>query len=236
MFGCDSDNVSDCLQTSGKLVHKEMSVQAFDKILVNRDVVLVVQQGIDHSVRIETGENLLNDIDVKIIDNQLQLTDNNTCNYVREYGITTIYVTVPDLKEIRSSTQYDISSKNVLVFDNLTLISEDYNEKESFPVGDFRLEVDTNKLRIVTNNISSQYISGKTNDLYVGYFAGAGRFEGANLIAQHVQISHRGSNDMIVNPQQSLTGVLRGVGDLISINRPSVVDVEQLYSGSLIFN
>jgi hypothetical protein len=40
---------------------------------------------------------------------------------------------------------------------------------------------------------------------------------------------------MIVNPQQSLTGLLRGTGDLISVNHPPIVDVEQLYTGHLIF-
>ena len=69
-----------------------------------------------------------------------------------------------------------------------------------------------------------------------GYFAGAGRFEGANLIAQHIIVFHRGSNDMIVNPQQSLSGELRGSGDLISVNTPLSVDVEQYYIGELIFD
>jgi len=235
-FTCNSEDAPDCFQTEGKAVQKEVNVQPFDKILVNRNITLVITQGNDYKVYIETGENLLNDIDVKVVDSQLQLSDNNTCNWIREYGITKIQVTTPDLKEIRSSTQYDIGSDGILSFNNLTIISEDFSEKETFTVGDFRLEVNTNKLRIVTNNISSQYISGQTEELYVGYFSGAGRFEGANLMAQHVEISHRGSNDMIVNPQQSLKGVLRGTGDLISVNRPPTVEIEQLYTGELILD
>ena len=56
-----------------------------------------------------------------------------------------------------------------------------------------------------------------------------------NLIAQNVDIFHRGSNDMIVNPHVSLSGELRGVGDLISVNEPPTVNVEQFYTGELIF-
>ena len=40
---------------------------------------------------------------------------------------------------------------------------------------------------------------------------------------------------MIVNPQQSLTGELRSSGDLISKNQPPIFDVEQFYTGQLIF-
>jgi len=40
---------------------------------------------------------------------------------------------------------------------------------------------------------------------------------------------------MFVNPQETLTGELRGTGDLISLNNPSVIEVEQYYTGKLIF-
>ena len=88
---------------------------------------------------------------------------------------------------------------------------------------------------VVANNISSFYISGTVTNLYVGFFSGAGRFQGENLIAQNVDIFHRGSNDVIVNPHVSLSGELRGVGDLISVNEPPTVNVEQFYTGELIF-
>ena len=178
---------------------------------------------------------MIDDIDVRVVDNQLQLTDKNTCNYVRDYGITKIYVTAPNVVEIRSSTQYEIGSIGTLNFNSLSLISEDFNEPDTFTVGDFRLDVNANTIRITTNNISSQYISGYTENLNIGYYSGAGRFEGSNLIAEHINVFHRGSNDMIVNPQQSLTGELRGSGDLISVNTPINVDIEQFYSGKLIY-
>ena len=107
---------------------------------------------------------------------------------------------------------------------------------ETFTIGDFRLQINSQKLRITSNNISSFYISGQTDDLLVNFFSGSGRFQGEDLIAQQVEVFHRGSNDMIVNPQLSLIGELRGTGDLISLNTPPTVEVEQFYTGRLIFN
>jgi len=40
---------------------------------------------------------------------------------------------------------------------------------------------------------------------------------------------------MIVNPQNSITGVIRATGDVISLNRPPIVDVDELFTGRLIF-
>ncbi|MEZ4795615.1 MAG: head GIN domain-containing protein [Flavobacteriaceae bacterium] len=235
IVACNSEDVFDCFQTEGNLVQQEIIVEAFERILVNRDVELIVKEGTEYKVVIETGDNLLNDIDVVVIGNQLQLSDNNTCNYVRDYGITKIYVTAPNLTEIRHSSQYDVSSEGVLTYPNLRIISEDFFEPENFTVGDFRLQVEVDKLNAVANNISSFYISGTVNNLIIGFFSGAGRFEGENLIAQNIEVFHRGSNDMIVNPQMSLSGELRGTGNLISVNQPPMVNVQQFYTGALIF-
>ena len=236
IIACNSEDASDCFQTEGNLVQQEIAVTSFDRILVNRDVELIVNEGTAYKVIIETGENLLNDVLATVVDNELQLTDYNYCNYVRAYGITKVYVTSPNLKSIRNSSQYEVSSDGVLTYPELSLVSEDFVVPDNFTVGDFRLQINNEKLNITSNNISSFYISGTVNNLFVGFYSGAGRFEGANLIAQNVNVYHRGSNDIIVNPQVSLSGELRGTGDLISVNEPPTVDVEQFYTGALIFN
>jgi hypothetical protein len=235
LFNCDSEDANDCFQKSGKIIQQEVVVADFEKIFVNRNIELILKEAPETHVLIETGENLLNDVEVVVVDNQLRLTDNNTCNYVRDYEPTKIYVSAPNIIDIRSSTQFDISSDGVLNYDNLKLFSEDFNSGSEFTMGDFRLQINSDNVRVISNNLSSFYISGETNKLNVGFYSGSGRFEGANLIAQEVTIFHRGSNDMIVNPQQSLIGELRGTGDLISKNHPPIVEVEQFYTGKLIY-
>lgn len=234
-FACDSENAWDCIQKSGDRIQREFPVGQFEAILVKRDIELILKQGQEFKVIVETGENLLSDISVKVVSNELQLTDHNTCNFVRDYGITKVYVTAPYIKSIRNSSQMDVRSEGILSFNELELISEDFNQPNSFTVGDFRLEVECAQLRIISNNIASFYISGKVDNLFVGFYSGAGRFQGEDLLAQYVDVFHRGSNDMIVNPQQSLSGELRGTGDLISVTHPSTLDVEQFYTGQLIF-
>lgn len=236
IVSCNSEDASDCFQTEGNIVQTEVMLADFERILVNRDVELIVKEGSEYKVVIESGSNLINDIEVIVVDNQLQLTDNNSCNYVRAYGITKIYVTAPNITQIRHSSQYDVSSDGVLSFPELNLISEDFAAPGSFTVGDFKLQVNAERIDIVANNISSFYISGTVNQLDINFFSGVGRFEGENLVAQNIEIYHRGSNDMIVNPQVSLSGELRGTGDLISVNEPPTVDVEQYYTGTLIFD
>ncbi|NQX85039.1 MAG: DUF2807 domain-containing protein [Flavobacteriaceae bacterium] len=235
VLSCDKENGWDCIQKSGTIIERTFSVEPFEKILVDRDVELILKEGSDFNVLIQTGENLIGDIEVNVIENRLELSDNNTCNYFRDYGITKIYVTAPNITEIRNSSQFEVSSDGVLTYPELRLLSEDFTESDAFAVGDFRLEVNTDQLQITSNSISSYYITGKANNLNISFFSGGGRFEGAHLIAQDVNVFHRGSNDMIVNPQQSLYGKMTGTGDVIVVNTPPTVDVEVLYIGSVVF-
>lgn len=234
IFSCDKEDAWNCIQTSGATVFQELTVAPFEKILVNRGIELVVKQGIDYKVEIETGANLINDIEVVVLDAQLQLTDHNTCNLVRDYGLTKMIVTTPLLSEIRSSTQYLTSSEGVLSFENLKLISENFNS-DYISSGDFNLNVNSQTLSIIANSLSVFKIHGSTDTLSVKFYGGVCEFKGTDLIAQHVQIFHRSSHNMEVNPQQSLAGEIRGIGDVISTQTPVVVDIEQFYTGQLLF-
>ncbi|WP_308990720.1 head GIN domain-containing protein [Mariniflexile litorale] len=235
-LSCNSENAGDCFQTTGTVIQQEINVSTFDKILVNRDIELIIKDGIEQKVVIETGENLLNDVEAVVEEGKLILTDNNSCNYVRNYGVTKVYVTAANITEIRSSTQYEVRSEGVLTYSNLTILAEDYNAPNSFTNGNFRLQIDNDAFNLVFNNLSNCFISGKTNNLNITFASGTSRFEGANLIAQNVIFWNRSSNDMIINPQQSLTGQISSTGNVISVTIPPVVDVQEVYKGRLIFN
>lgn len=236
MFACDSEDASNCFQTAGPIIQTEINVASFERILVNRDIELIVKQGAFQQVIIETGENLLNDVSTEVIEDQLVLIDNNTCNFVRDFGITKVFVTTPNLKEIRCSTQFEIKSDGILTFNDLTLVSENFTNPNDFAIGDFRLQLDVEDLQITANSLSFFYISGEVENLDLDFLGGNGRFEAQNLISQNVSVFHRGSNDMLINPQQSLTGTILSTGNVISFNQPPIVNVEEVFNGRLIFN
>ena len=89
---CSKENANDCIQNAGTTVQQEVSISDFDKILVNRDVELIIKEASEYQVIIETGEYFLNDVEASVVESELQLIDNNSCNYVRDYGITKVFV------------------------------------------------------------------------------------------------------------------------------------------------
>ncbi len=236
LFACNGENVPDCFQNAGDIVEQEFEVANFTKITVNPRIELILSQGPTQQVIVQTGEYLLPDIDVRVEGERLRLFNDNACNLTRDYGITKVFVTAPNITEIRNGSSLTVSSLGVLNYDNLRLVSEDFSNQDDLNTsGNFDIEVNSQNIDVVINNLSSVFISGTVDSLYVGYFSGDARFEGRDLIAQDVEIYQRSSNDMIINPQQSIIGEIRSTGDVILVNTPPIVEVQQFYTGQLIY-
>ncbi|WP_419212460.1 head GIN domain-containing protein [Maribacter sp. X9] len=233
---CNSENAPDCFQDTGDITRAEVSVADFDKITVFENITLIIKQGNIQKVEIETGEYLRNEVEAVVESGRLVLTDTNDCNYVRKYGTTVVYVTTPNLSEIRSSTGFPIKSDGMLSFNSLSLLSESFSVPEAATTdGSFDLELNVNSLGITVNGIAYFKIKGEATNFNLNIAAGDSRIDAAQFIAQNVNLNHRGSNDLLINPQVKLIGVLRGTGDVLSYNRPTEVSVEELYNGRLIF-
>ena len=236
LLACNSDAAPDCLQNSGEVIKMEVSVPSFSKITVFEKVGLIIKQGDTQKVEIETGEFLFEEVSATVEEDRLILQNENGCNLFRDYGITKVYVTSQNITEIRSSTGLAVQSDGPLGFDELTLLSESFLEPEAETTdGEFDLELACQNVSITVNGIAYFKLRGATESLNLTIAAGDSRIEAQNLISQNVSLNHRGSNDIYINPQQSLRGVIRGYGDVISAKRPPTVAVEELYRGRLIF-
>lgn len=229
---------SECIESTGNTVKKIVSVNPFARIKVYRGIAVVITQGADYKVEVQTGSNIIDNIAVDQQGDQLIFKDNTTCNWLRDYGQTTVFITTPTLSEIYSKTDRDISSNGILTFPILRVfaIDGDGDGENAAGTGDFHLAINNSQLEIQNNNVSRFYVSGTTTDAILDFWAGDGRIEAGDLTAQTIEVYHRGSNDMIVKPIQSLTGKMVSTGDIILKNNPPVVTVEQLYMGHVIYN
>jgi hypothetical protein len=229
---------SECIESTGDIVTKIVPVNPFSRIKVYRGIAIEITQGPEYKVEIKSGSNLINNISVTQNDNQLIFTDNTTCNWLREYGQTTIYITTPTLEEIYSKTERDIRSNGLLTFPTLKVYSIDKNGdgESSAGTGDFYFTINNNLMQIESNNVSNFFISGSTNTEIINFWAGDSRIDSSNLTAQNISVFHRGSNDMFVKPIQSITGKMFSTGNIILKNNPPIVDVQQLYQGHIIYN
>jgi hypothetical protein len=229
---------SDCIESSGAIITKDIPVTNFKKIKVYRGIEIIITQGTEYKIQIVAGENFIDNIEVKQNGDQLIFKDNTRCNWVRDYGQTKILVTTPTLEEVYSKTDRNISSNGLLTYPNLTFISldKDADGESGAGTGDFILNVNNETLTIANNNVSRFFLSGQTLKADFNFYFGDGRIEAEDLIAKEIKVYHRGSNDMILFPVDKISGVLNSTGNIILKNIPLITEVEELYQGSIIYN
>lgn len=228
---------SDCVESTGAIITRDIPVTPFKKLKVYRGIEVVITQGTEYKVQVEAGENFIDNVEVHQNGDQLIFKDEASCNWVRSYGRIRIFVTTPTLEEVYSKTDRNISSNGVLTFPYISFIAmdKDGDGEAGAGTGDFLLNLDCQNLYIANNNVSRYYISGQTNTANFNFYFGDGRIEAQDLTIQNLQVFHRGSNDMFVKPIQSITGQMVSTGNIILKNVPPVVQVDELYQGRVIY-
>jgi hypothetical protein len=234
LASCNSEKAGNCWQTAGEKIQKEFVVDNFTKIVVHDKIELIITQGPIQKLVVETGENLMPDIAVSVTDHRLIVINNNTCNFFRDYGITKVYVTSPNLTEIRNASEQNITATNTLTYPSIYLMSLG-DKRKYLAVGDFNLSIQNDKVKILSNGVATLHLTGTTTNLDIKFGNGNTRFEGENFKAKNITINQVSSNDMLIFPIESLTGSIHSVGDVISFNKPPIVDVDVQNSGQLIF-
>lgn len=232
--GCEKPY--DCIKPSGALTSKVFEGLSFNKIVVSKRIGVVITQGDAYRVEVRTGENLINDIEVKQSGDFLRLSDNTECNWTREFGETVVYITAPNITEIYSKTEQNIRSNGLLSYPNLRLtLMNEYDGFSGVGTGDIILELNSELVVVDNNDVGRFYLSGHTQKLQVGFYENGGVLHAENLLANIVQIYHRGSNDMYVHPIDEIHGGIYNVGDVLCYSRPPVADVHEYYRGDFIY-
>jgi len=233
---CDSDKGLGCFTKAGTIIEREITVDPFTRIVVFERVQLFIEEGPIQKVIIKTGDNLINEVEVKVEGDLLSVIDNNSCNFIRDYDITKVYVISPNITEIRNSSSLEITSLGVLSFPEINLYSENFGNEDVYRTnGDFNLTLNVEEVKITSNGISTFQLSGNANKATFGLFSGNTRVLAENLIINDLHLYHRSSNKMVVNPIMSIQGEIVSIGNVIAKNRPPIVEVEELFEGKLIF-
>ena len=238
LLACDSPNAWDCIQKAGDIVDKEVEASYFNHIIVWDGVQLILSNGNNERVVVQSGDNLVDDIKVRVEDSILKISNRNDCNLIRDYGITKVLVvTNRDTLIVRNSSGLAVENEGPLRFKQLTLISEDQAEEDEFHIdGDFNLDqLDLGLLITKSNGISTYRLSGRAAAARFNLFDSDVRIDAGDLEVDAVSFFHRSTNKLIINPQESIIGQIVSLGDVIAKNRPPFVEVEELFRGRLIF-
>jgi hypothetical protein len=227
LSSCDKDSA--CLKGAGSVVTEDRtSTESFDKIFLNHNINLQITQDSNVSVIAVGGENLLSRIITKVEDGTLKISSENKCSFLRDYdNLITIYLKVPNIKNIEYIGFGDITSNGVLNFPELTIDSRE-------GTGKVDLTLNSTNLYLKQHTGPADFnIHGVSKFLYV-YTNGNGWMYCQDMLADKVHVSSNGTGDVFVNAENELRVELRSIGNVNYYGNPVLNVTEHTGSGEVI--
>jgi len=137
------------IKGNGNVVEETRDLDEFSKISVSRGMNVYITQGTSTKVTVKADENLLKVIDTYVDDETLKVT---CTKMIKNATSNKVYVTVPDLKNIKSTSGSNIFSEDSLKTGNL--------EIKSTAGSNIRLSIEAGELTISAAAGSNIFLNG----------------------------------------------------------------------------
>ncbi len=155
---CKKDGMMDCFKSNGKASTETRYPGSFSAIKVYDKIDVVICQGPECKVVLAAGSHVIKNILTEVKDGELQIKNNNSCNFVRGYKKKTrLTITVPLLSQLRHMGVGEIKFEGNFTQDSLSIMAESS--------GDIRLNGTFNSLRIASNGNGDIYLAGSCRQL-----------------------------------------------------------------------
>jgi hypothetical protein len=229
IIGCNPDGIG-CFNSSGSIETVTVEVADFSVIDVSGNIEVHLTSAAVKDVKLIAGSNIIPGIRLQVIDGILFLDNLNTCNWTREYVNPIVEISNPALTKVVQHGFGEIISNGTLTYNELTLENTEGS-------GDFKVDVNVQKLTIVSNEVANFYLRGSADLLVIGFYYADEIFYGEELQVDDCLVTHYGSNSMHLNVTQSLKGNIYSYGDVFMHRQmPQTIEVTESENGKLIFD
>jgi citrate lyase gamma subunit len=203
------------------VVSKERKTDSFTGLKVSSGINVYLKQGNEVSVTVEADENL----------HEYILTEvrNGVLNVYSEYNIRDaekkrVYVTMKEIKSIRTTSAGDVIGESPITSDNLELSASS--------AGDIKLEVKSNDLDVDISSSGDITLRGEA-DMLRADLSSAGDLNAFELQTREANISVSSAGDADVNVSERINARASSAGDINYKGDPKYIDVHASSAGGI---
>jgi hypothetical protein len=220
------------VEGSGRILNQEIDVRDFNSVVLEGFGDVYLEQGQTESLSIQTDDNLISVLDIKVIGKELRIGTKPGINVGPSESI--IYnLIVKDLKRVSLAGSGNIYAEPLKTNDlNISLTGSGNIQLKSVNASDLSIDlsgsgnitlVDVNAIRLETSLKGSGDIklAGKVESQRLT-FGGSGNYRAGDLETNRTDISIPGSADVTVWVNQELIVRISGSGDIQYYGKPIV--------------
>lgn len=211
------------IEGSGNVITKTVTTQAYDIINVRGAMEVYLEKGKEGTIQVTAEDNVQEHILVESDGTTLTISMKNNTS-LRNTQKIKIKVPFEDLSELSMIGSGEIEGKDLIKSDLLKL-----RLKGS---GEIELNVETNSIVAELNGSGEIELSGTAKNVNANS-TGSGEFKGKKLITDQAEIYISGSGSSYIFVNNSLTGKIRGSGEVYFGGNPSTNDVKVFGSGKV---
>lgn len=219
-FSCGFDFKS--VNGNGNVTTQTRTVaNSFDTVLIDGNIDVVIEQGMQQSVLVEADENLQEHIKTEVVGNELKIAANANISDASQKKIT---VVLPAIKNITVTKAASVITKGSIKGQDLTLnVSAGAHLKANVQTRNVKLETSSGGfIEVVgsTQNIEANASSGSTLDAQ-------------NLKTPTAKAHASSGGTVTVNPLAKLSAEASSGGEIYYITAPPVFDKKIKNGGNI---
>lgn len=206
-------------------VKEERKVSSYNAVKVSTGIDVYIRQGNRQEVTVEVDEDDIDDLVTEVRGGELQIYfDNNSSFWNWRSRDAVVYVTVTDIKSIRSSSGSDVVGETVIV--------SDYLELDASSGADLKLQVKTRRLVAETSSGSDMEISGETDE-FDGRSSSGSDLDARGLVARKAKVRASSGSDLAITVTEDIDAAASSGSDISYSGRPQYVNIDESSGGDV---
>ncbi|MBN2175877.1 MAG: DUF2807 domain-containing protein [Bacteroidales bacterium] len=192
------------------VVTEERELPAFHGIDAGGSITVYIEMGESQSVKIETDENLLDNVSTQVKDEVLVIKT----NLMKDPTKLNAYIKVPGLDFLKASGATDIKGKSTLQADNFKIIASGATSAE--------LNLEVQYLESDISGAADVILTGSANT-HVLDTSGAGSLDAGGMVTSKTRYSVSGASDVSLNATEELNGYKKGAAEVSYVGNPKTM-------------
>ncbi len=217
-LGCDKDSGWNCGRKLGETIVQDRSVIPFHSVRAEGKINLIFKYADTSTVSVKYGKNMIDEITTEVVDGVLNITDETSCNWVRDLSkVPVVTILTDSLKLFENRLSGDVTFQ-----DTIKSIVFTYDQWDSN--GKFHVVVDAVITRCwAQTGYGDLTIIGrtKTAELYCG---SSTRYNALGLKSQTTLVNNSSNLDILCNAENYIYGELNENGNIIYTGDPETVE------------
>lgn len=206
---------------NNKVVTKERKTEYFAGLKVSTGIDVYLKQGNNEAISVEADENLHEYILTDVKDGVLHIYSEVNIRYAEKKRV---YVTMKEVKSIRTSSAGDVTGETPVKSDRLILSASS--------AGNIKLEVNAKEIDLDISSSGDITLSGEA-DILDAQLSSAGDLNAFNLKVREADVSASSAGDADINVSEKITARASSAGDINYQGNPKYVDAHSSSAGGV---